>query len=87
MPHSIEFSKEAARDIDVLYSSDKKLFTRIINKIESLEETPFEGKPLVGNHRGEFSLRVGNYRIVYETDSPAKTVYILTIKHRRHVYK
>ena len=87
MPHSIEFSKEAARDIDVLYSSDKKLFTRIFNKIESLEETPFEGKPLVGNHRGEFSLRVGNYRIVYETDSPAKTVYILTIKHRRHVYK
>lgn len=87
MPHSIELSKEAAQDIDALYSSDKRLFTRIINKIESLEKTPFEGKPLVGNHRGEFSLRVGNYRIVYEIDSPAKTVYILTIKHRRHVYK
>ena len=87
MEYSIELSKEAGNDIDGLYRSDKRLFHRIIKKIESLESSPFEGKPLVGNHKGEFSLRVGNYRIVYELDSNNHILYILTIKHRRHVYR
>lgn len=84
MSYSIEFSQEAASDIDFLYQADRRLFVRIINKIESLQDNPKAGKPLVGNHKGEFSLRVGNYRIVYELAT--HTIYILTIKHRKHVY-
>ena len=87
MRYSIELSKEAADDIDTLYRSDRKLFHRIIKKMESLEDSPYEGKPLVENHKGEFSLRVGNYRIVYEIDSPNHIIYILTAKHRKHVYR
>lgn len=87
MRYSIELSKEAADDIDALHRSDRKLFDRMIRKMESLESSPYEGKPLVGNHKGEFSLRIGDYRIVYEIDAQNHTIYILTIKHRRHVYK
>ncbi|HDL21231.1 MAG TPA: type II toxin-antitoxin system RelE/ParE family toxin, partial [Nitrospirae bacterium] len=29
---------------------------------------------------------VGNYRIVYELDNTKHIVYILTVKHRKHVY-
>ena len=87
MCYSIEFSKEASDDIDVIYTSDRRLFNRIFKKIESLEEKPYEGKPLVGNHKGEFSLRVGSYRIVYEIDPGKHVLYILTIKHRKHAYK
>ena len=84
MSYSIAFSHEAASDIDFLSKADRRLFERIINKIESLQENPRAGKPLVGNHKGEFSLRVGAYRIVYEIS--VHNIYILTIKHRRHVY-
>lgn len=87
MRYSIEFSREAADDTDALYYSDRKLFDRVLAKIETLESKPFEGKPLVGNHKGEFSLRIGAYRIVYEIDNVRHIIYILTIKHRRHVYK
>ena len=87
MAYSIELSREAAGDIDSLYRSDRKLFYRIIKKMESLEESPYEGKALVGSHKGEFSLRVGNYRVVYEIDSPNHILYVLTVKHRRHVYR
>ena len=87
MRYSIELSKEAADDIDALYRSDKKLFQRILRKMESLEDSPYEGKPLVANHKGEFSLRIGNYRIVYEIDSPNHILYVLTVKHRKHAYK
>ena len=84
MNYAIEFSQEAVSDIDFLNKADRRLFMRIINKIESLQENPRAGKPLVGNHQGEFSLRVGDYRIVYELAAP--TIYVLTVKHRRHVY-
>ncbi|MFH0844794.1 MAG: type II toxin-antitoxin system RelE/ParE family toxin [Pseudomonadota bacterium] len=87
MRYFIELSKEAADDTDALYRSDRRLCNRIIKKMESLEGSPYEGKPLVGSHKGEFSLRVGGYRIVYEIDPTNHILYILTIKHRRHVYK
>jgi mRNA interferase RelE/StbE len=87
MTFSVEFSREAESDIDSLYRSDRRLFERVLNKIESLQSSPREGKPLVRNHRGEFSLRVGNYRVVYELDEPSRTVFVLTIKHRKNAYR
>ena len=86
MTYTIELAKEAASDLESLHKSDKRLFTRILSKIESLSENPKEGKPLVGTHKGEFSLRVGSYRIVYELDTKKHIVYILTVKHRKHLY-
>jgi mRNA interferase RelE/StbE len=86
MTYRIELSMESESDLEALHKSGRKLFKRILSKIESLSQRPKEGKPLVGNHKGEFSLRVGNYRIVYELNTSKHIVYILTVKHRKHVY-
>ncbi|HLF85611.1 MAG TPA: type II toxin-antitoxin system RelE/ParE family toxin [Nitrospiria bacterium] len=86
MIYNIELAREAESDLESLHKSDKKLFKRILAKIESFSERPQEGKPLVGNHKGEFSHRVGNYRIVYEIDTRKYIIYILTVKHRKEVY-
>ena len=86
MKYKIEFSQKAASDVDELFYADKKLLARILKKIESLSDNPHEGKALVGNHKGEFSLRVGVYRVVYELDTSCHIIFILTIKHRKHVY-
>lgn len=86
MSYAIEFSHEAASDLDALYQSNRRLFRRVFGTIQSLGDSPREGKPLVGNHRGELSLRVGTYRIIYELDSFHETLPILTIKHGKHAY-
>jgi mRNA interferase RelE/StbE len=86
MTYTTELAREAESDLESLHKSNRKLFTRILSKIESLSENPKSGKPLVGNHKGEFSLRVGNYRIVYELDAARHIVFVLTVKHRKHVY-
>jgi mRNA interferase RelE/StbE len=86
MTYHIKLAKEAESDLESLHKSDRKLFMRILSKIESLSEHPRIGKPLVGNHKGEFSMRLGNYRIVYELDAASHIVFILTVKHRKHVY-
>ncbi len=86
MKYNIELAREAESDLGFLNKTDKKLFERILAKIETLSETPREGKALVGNHKGEFSFRVSDYRIVYELDTAKHIVFILTVKHRKHVY-
>jgi mRNA interferase RelE/StbE len=86
MKYKIELSQEAVSDVDKLFYADKKLFTRVLKKIESLADNAREGKALTGNHKGEFSLRVGTYRIVYELNMSGNIIFILTIKHRKHVY-
>jgi mRNA interferase RelE/StbE len=86
MTYSIELTREAESDLEILYKSDRKLFNRILSKIESLSGNPKSGKPLVGNHKGEWSFRTSSYRIVYEIDTVKHIVFILTVKHRKHVY-
>jgi mRNA interferase RelE/StbE len=86
MIFKIELSTEAASDLEALYGADRTLFRRILAKVESLADRPAQGKPLVGNRQGEYSLRVGTYRVIYEIDARHHTVYILTVKHRRDAY-
>lgn len=86
MTWHIELAREAEADLEALHTADRRLFNRILAKIESLGDRPKEGKPLVGNHAGEFSLRVGSYRIVYELDTARRLVFVLTVKHKKHVY-
>ncbi|MBI5633484.1 MAG: type II toxin-antitoxin system RelE/ParE family toxin [Nitrospirae bacterium] len=86
MKYGIELAKGAESDLEYLFSADRKLCTRLFARLETLASDPFQGKPHVGNHKGEYSLRVGNYRIVYEPDAVKHIAYILTVKHRKHVY-
>jgi mRNA interferase RelE/StbE len=37
--------------------------------------------------REEFRLRVGDYRIIYQIDVPRNLPYLVTLGHRREVYK
>ncbi len=86
MNYSIKLAKEAESDLETLLKSDRKIFNRLLANIESLAGTPKQGKALIGNHKGEYSLRTGKYRIIYELDTKKHIVYILTVKHRKHVY-
>ena len=61
--------------------------TRIRKAVESrLTRAPQDyGKPLMGNLRGYWSLRVGDYRVVYRIES--KEVRVIQIAHRRDAYQ
>lgn len=61
--------------------------SRIRKAIESrLTRAPQDyGKPLMGNLSGYWSLRVGDYRVVYLVEG--RLVKILQIAHRRDAYQ
>ena len=45
------------------------------------------GKPLQRELEGRWAARRGDYRIVYRLDEDTKTMYVLKIGHRAHVYR
>ncbi|MFZ7138937.1 MAG: type II toxin-antitoxin system RelE family toxin [archaeon] len=59
--------------------------TRIKNKLQQLKTEPQKaGKQL--KHCEYYSLRIGNYRAIYEINPNQKQIIILYIGHRKNVY-
>ena len=45
------------------------------------------GKPLRGELAGRWSLRIGDYRVIYVIDENQKIVILYSVKHRKVIYK
>jgi mRNA interferase RelE/StbE len=55
--------------------------------IRDIETSPHLGKPLRGELSGNWSLRIGDYRIIYRIDEDEKILTLLRVGHRKTVYK
>jgi len=70
---------------EFLEKLDKQTRERIKNKIRELEEFPGEkGKHL--KHSNFWTLRIGDYRAIYEVDKENQRAVILFVGHRKNVY-
>lgn len=81
--YNLSFSKEAE---DYLKKLDKENQKRIAKKIGSLIENPELGKPLTANLAGLWSLRIGDYRVLYEIKNNELMILVIKIGHRKNVY-
>lgn len=70
---------------------DKKQASIIVGwirkNLEGTENPRQFGKGLVGNHRGEWRYRIGNYRILANIIDQQVVIEILEIGHRSVIYK
>ena len=71
---------------DFLKKIDKTNRERIENKLRSLKDNPELGKPLTGRLAGLWSLRVGDYRAIYQIRHEEILIFVLKIGHRKNVY-
>lgn len=78
--YKIILDKEAEANLDKL---DSFVARRIIKKIQELSENPFSKIKRLKN-RNEFTLRVGDYRILLEIIQDE--IRILKIGHRKNIY-
>ena len=77
--YEIRITKQALKDIRKLSPKMKNKLRSILTEV--ISKTPYTGKQLVGDLRGNFSLRLNIYdRIVYSIDEDSKTVYIKRAK-------
>jgi mRNA interferase RelE/StbE len=83
----IEFSRIAGKQLEKIFFADKKLYSRIIFAIETLAKEPEQGKQLKGVLSGDFSLRIGDYRVIYTIYEKLVTIYIIDVGHRKEIYR
>jgi mRNA-degrading endonuclease RelE of RelBE toxin-antitoxin system len=78
----LQFSSSAQKFIVELHPPSQ---TRIENALLEIVANPRAGKPLKGDLKGNYSHRVGDWRIIYSIEKTA--IYVKDIRHRREVYK
>lgn len=83
--YKIVISPPAQKEIEDLPKSVREWVLRDIHK--KLTESPIDfGKPLVGQLKGCYRLRVNNYRVIYRIAQEVITVYVIKVDHRKDVY-
>lgn len=85
MSYRIEVSPAALRTLRKL---DRHALVRVQAAIELLADNPRPpgARKLVGGDR-EWRVRTGDYRIVYEIHDRVLRVLVLSVGHRRDVYR
>jgi len=64
---------------------DKELKARARKRIKEVVENPEIGKPLRFELKGERSVRIPPYRLIYAVKGD--TLYLLRFEHRKKVYR
>lgn len=83
MTYSIEFKRDAARDLIALAKDEPKAFLKAQALIEELRVHPRTGtghpEPLTGERSGQWSRRITKkHRLVYEIHDTEVVVLVLT---------
>jgi len=77
--------RPAEKEIERLAPKIRRQITRRVLELAS-NPRPHDVKRLRG-YEMTFRVASGEYRIVYEIDDPARTVTVLTVQHRKDVYR
>ena len=82
MEYKIKFKPRAIKDCK---SIDKKVLKLIFSKIELLSNNLQGDVKKLTNFTPEYRLRVGDYRVLFETEKDQMNIY--RIMHRKKVYR
>lgn len=82
--HSVVYHPLVEGDLDTLPQSWQKRSVVTIDKKLTTDPASF-GKPLRHELRNYYSLRIGEYRVVYYLENG--TAYVVLVRHRKDVYK
>jgi mRNA interferase RelE/StbE len=84
MKYEIEFRPDAKKALAKIAKRDR---LRIEGAIELLSENPFPPSSKKLRVRPEYSLRVGDYRILYQVIKNRMIIEVITLGHRKEIYK
>lgn len=84
MNYGIFILKAAEKEMD---GFPAQISQQISSKILSLEHNPRPAGTKKLIHREEYRIRSGDYRILYTIDDYKKIVTIVSVGHRREIYR
>lgn len=85
MTYRIELSPAAARQLRKLDAPARRRIQAVVELLAQ-EPRPAGAKKLVGGD-GEWRVRTGDYRVIYEVRDEVLLVLVLAVGHRRDIYR
>ncbi|MEA2943216.1 MAG: mRNA interferase RelE/StbE [Bradyrhizobium sp.] len=84
----VEFDRAAARDLRKLGTdAERRVVSYLRTRIAGSGDPRRFGHPLTGDLQGFWRYRVGDYRIVAVIEDDRFIVLVVTVGHRREVYR
>ena len=83
MAFVLEIKPKARKNLDKLPEVYR---LRIRSTLREIVADPFSGKKLSGNRKGQYSVRVWPYRIIYLIKKTELIILVIDIDHRQGVY-
>ena len=87
MAWNVDFSVTARKQLKKI---DKQWQSKILDYLEdevaTLEDPKDKGKGLVGNKKGLWRYRVGDYRIICQIIDDEVVILVVIVGHRKNVY-
>jgi len=84
----VEFDRAAARDLRKLGAdAERRVLRYLRERIAGSRDPRRFGQALTGDRKGFWRYRVGDYRIVAAIEDDRLVVLVVTVGHRREVYR
>ena len=84
MKYSVNITRNAEKE---LKSLDPKIADRIGSRLLILKDNPKSPKSKHLKGTTFYRLRIGDYRVIYNIDHEIKIIDILSIGHRKEIYR
>jgi mRNA interferase RelE/StbE len=84
VPYTVKLKRSAEKELGKL---PPKIHDKIINILLSLKEKPFPRHSKKLHGRDGWRIRVGDYRILYIVQESEKNIEIVSVAHRKEVYR
>ena len=86
--YSVVFSSTARKNLKKLDKHTVSLILGWVRKnLEGCENPRMYGKGLTGDKNKQWRYRVGDYRLICDIQDNKVIIYVLTVGHRKEVYK
>ena len=85
MTYRVEFSPAAARQLRKLDTSARHRREGVIALLAENPRPPSARRLLGGE--GEWRVRTGDYRVIYDIDDGVLVVLVIAVGHRREIYR
>ena len=85
--YKVYITESAKKDLKKIDIYQAKLIIAWLRKnLEGCSDPRLYGKPLGYNRKGEWSYRVGSYRLIADIQDNVVTIEIISVGHRKNIY-
>ncbi|MDR2457853.1 MAG: type II toxin-antitoxin system RelE/ParE family toxin [Clostridiales Family XIII bacterium] len=83
----VEFDEKSRKIFNKFSETVKEQILKYLQKVEQSNDPKAFGKSLVGDRKGIWRCRVGDYRILCEIINEELLILVIDVGHRREIYK